>query len=144
MTRTQPDAESCRMPTLRAPPAAVLFVHDVERMAAFYRGVFGMRAVLTEPDIAVLELDGFQLTIHRIRGAGTDFRTREDCYVKLCFPVDDLAATRERAAMLGGELWAASHEWDAGARGFRACDGRDPEGNVFQARATQGELPPTA
>jgi catechol 2,3-dioxygenase-like lactoylglutathione lyase family enzyme len=83
------------MPTLRAPPAAVLFVHDVERMAAFYRGVFGMRAVLTEPDIAVLELDGFQLTIHRIRGAGTDFRTREDCYVKLCFPVDDLAATRE-------------------------------------------------
>ena len=59
---------------MRAPPAAVLFVHDVDRMAAFYRGVFAMRAVLAEPDIAVLELDGFQLTVHRIRGAATDFR----------------------------------------------------------------------
>jgi predicted enzyme related to lactoylglutathione lyase len=118
-----------------------VFVHDVARMAAFYRGVFAMGDLLVEADIAVLECAGMQLTIHRIAGAGIDFRTREDSYIKLCFPVEDLATARTRAAELGGELWPAAKEWSA--RGFRACDGRDPEGNVFQARQAQGALPPT-
>jgi predicted enzyme related to lactoylglutathione lyase len=113
-------------------PAAVLFVHDVARMSAFYRELAGMHPVHGDDRHAVLERDDFQLTIHAINGAGTDFSTREDSYLKLCFPVEDLAAARVRASELGGALWPPEREWEA--RGFRACDGRDPEGNVFQLR----------
>ena len=113
-------------------PAAVLFVHDVARMTAFYRELARMHVLHADATHAVLERDGFQLTIHALTGAGTDFATREDSHLKLCFPVDELAAARVRAGALGGELWPVEREWEA--RGFRACDGRDPEGNVFQVR----------
>jgi len=53
-----------------------------------------------------------------------------------CDPVDSLAAARARVAMLGGRLDPADREWSA--RGFRACDGVDPEGNVFQLREPAG------
>jgi predicted enzyme related to lactoylglutathione lyase len=117
---------------MRPGPAAVVFVHDVARMTVFYRDVASMVALHVDDDHAVLERDGFQLTIHRIDGAGMDFRTREDAYVKVCFPVDDLAMARAQVESLGGALWPKDREWEA--RGFRACDGRDPEGNVFQLR----------
>ena len=113
-------------------PAAVLFVHDVARMTAFYRDLARMHRMYGDDRHAVLERDGFQLTIHALDGAGTDFTTREDSYLKLCFPVGDLVAARALVAGLGGTLWPADREWEA--RGFRACDGRDPEGNVFQLR----------
>ncbi len=116
-------------------PAAVVFVADVARVAAFYRAVFRMRHVEGDATYAVLERDGFQLTVHGLRGApAATGATREDTYVKLCFPVDSLANVRREAEALGGEVWPAEREWESESRGFRACDGRDPEGNVFQAR----------
>ena len=91
--------------------------------------------IVLELTRAVLERDGFQLTVHGLRGEpATTGATREDTYVKLCFPVDSLANVRREAAALGGEVWPAEREWESESRGFRACDGRDPEGNVFQAR----------
>ena len=120
-----------RMPS----PAAVVFVADVERVAGFYRAVFRMRDLEGGAGYAVLERDGFQLTIHGLRGeppAGD--ATREETYVKLCFPVDSIAGVRREAATLGGQVWAVEREWESDSRGFRACDGRDPEGNVFQVR----------
>ena len=48
--------------------------------------------------------------------------------------VPSIAEARVRAAGLGGEVWPVDREWEATSRGFRACDGRDPEGNVFQVR----------
>ena len=39
---------------------------------------------------------------------------------------------RGQALALGGQLFAPKREWEA--RGFRACDGIDPEGNVIQLR----------
>lgn len=42
--------------------------------------------------------------------------------------------TRVTAASLGGHIKPAAAEWSA--RGFRACDGHDPEGNVLQVRET--------
>ncbi len=41
---------------------------------------------------------------------------------------------RKQAAALGGQVGPKAREWQA--RGFRACDGFDPEGNVFQVRET--------
>ena len=125
-----------RLRAMRMPsPAAVVFAADVARVAAFYRTLFGMRHVEGDATYVVLERDGFQLTIHGLRGepAATG-AAREDTYVKLCFPVDSLAGVRREAAALGGALGPAGDEWESDSRGFRACDGRDPEGNVFQAR----------
>ena len=46
----------------------------------------------------------------------------------------DLMHADDAHAVLGGEVWPVDREWEAASRGFRACDGRDPEGNVFQVR----------
>lgn len=123
-------------------PAGVVFVDDVANVAAFYRAVAGMTAIVADERHVVLEAAGFQLTIHALPGSeqGTSgpYPTRPDSYIKLCFPVADIAAARSAAAKLGGEVWPMDHEWEA--RGFRACDGRDPEGNVFQLR--QGRAAP--
>ena len=119
---------------MRPAPAAVVFVADVARMTMFYRDLFSMQVLQEDTGFAVLERDGLQLTIHALRGEAGDTGTRFDTYVKLCFPVEHIADARARAPSLGGELWPPEKEWTAPERGFRACDGRDPEGNVFQAR----------
>ena len=119
---------------MRPAPAAVVFVADVPRVAAFYRELLAMRTLHASADYAVLELDGLQLTIHALHGEPGRPATRFDSYVKLCFPVDAIEDVRARAPALGGELWPADQQWSAPERGFRACDGRDPEGNVFQVR----------
>ena len=38
----------------------------------------------------------------------------------------------DRAARFGGELDPPKHEWEY--RGYRVCDGLDPEGNIVQFR----------
>jgi hypothetical protein len=120
-------------------PSVVLFVADVERVAAFYQGVAAMQRVAAGAEHELLESPGFQLVIHRLRGEPEPTRdengsplVREDAYSKLCLPVDAIAAARSRALSLGGYLRPPEDEWQA--RDFRACDGHDPEGNVFQVR----------
>ena len=122
-------------------PSAVLFVANVPNMTAFYRTLASMALLHDAAGHAILEIDGFQLVIHALRGAPDaaaapvgKVPAREDTYIKLCFPVESIAAARSRAAALGGTIQPASSEWEA--RGFRACDGCDPEGNVFQVRQT--------
>lgn len=122
------------MPPLPA-PAAVLFVADVRRMTKFYVGLAGMRMLHDDTDHAVLELAGFQLVIHSLRGESAPphpVTIREDSHTKICFPVTRIAEARARAESLGGMILPVEKEWEA--RGFRACDGHDPEGNVIQVR----------
>lgn len=120
-------------------PGFVVFAKDVTRLAAFYAGVFGLRAGTAEPGLAVLHADGFMLVIHGIPetiAARIEITSppavRSDTPFKLFLPVDSLAGAGEAAAALGGTLWPQERAWDG--PGFRACDGHDPEGNVFQAR----------
>jgi predicted enzyme related to lactoylglutathione lyase len=116
--------------------AGVVFVDDVLGVSAFYRAVAAMEVLHAGDGYVVLGIEGFQLTVHALSVPGGDgsgrYPTRQDSYVKLCFPVRSLEQARATAAKSGGELWPADKEWEA--RGFRACDGRDPEGNVFQLR----------
>jgi predicted enzyme related to lactoylglutathione lyase len=127
------------MPISAPRPSAVLFVADVPSLIRFYREVASMSIVHEDLDHAVLEADGFQLTIHALRAEPAPRRNssgtvvvREDSYWKLCFPVESIAAARLRASELGGFVKPQDQEWSA--RGFRACDGHDPEGNVMQLR----------
>ena len=57
---------------------------------------------------------------------------REGNPIKISFPVGNIAAARERAALHGGSLDLPETEWQYGL--LRVCDGVDPEGNVIQVR----------
>ncbi len=116
-------------------PAGVIFVDNVSYVAAFYQAVADMTILHADDQHIVLSTPGFQLTIHALHPSGSTpgpYPIRHDTYIKLCFPVADLATARALAATHGGHLLPADNEWQA--RGFLACDGHDPEGNVFQLR----------
>jgi predicted enzyme related to lactoylglutathione lyase len=122
--------------SVKPKPSVVIFVADVRRVTAFYRDLASMSVLVEEDGYSVLEVEGFQLVVHALAGepqiADGQVRVREDSYVKLCLPVASIAAARSVAAANGGGIKSAQHEWEA--RGFRACDGYDPEGNVIQVR----------
>ena len=123
----------------RPKPSAVIFSKEVETMVRFYREVAQMVEVHRDSDHVVLDAPGFQVVIHGIPAhiAATFTITippeiREMVPVKICLPVTSLEHARASAAELGGQIGPVEKEWSVG--GFRACDGHDPEGNVFQAR----------
>jgi predicted enzyme related to lactoylglutathione lyase len=120
-------------------PSAVVFCTDVATMSQFYQSIAAMKRLSGDATHTVLEIDGFQLVVHGLRGepgvrpdASGQISVRQDSYVKVCLPVASLSAARAQVAALGGQLYPPEREWQA--RGFRACDGYDPEGNVFQLR----------
>lgn len=123
----------------RPKPSVVLFVDDVQRMTQFYKELARMAVVHDASDHAVLELDGIQLVIHALPPRPREQPTtshpvtvRQDSHWKLCLPVGSIADARAIATTLGGSIKSPEHEWEA--RGFRACDGHDSEGNVLQVR----------
>ena len=120
-------------------PGAVIFAADQARLAKFYEALTGMVPQVSDAQHTVLESESFQLVLHALRGepsvsssSGEPPPAREDTYIKPFFPVASLAEARAKAASLGGRLKPESAEWEA--RGFRAVDGVDPEGNVIQVR----------
>ncbi len=130
----------------RPKSGAVIFARDLPKVARFYEVLLSMRPIERQPGHIVLESDDVQLVVHSMpaaarsaagaASASTPPPRRTDVPVKLFFAVDSLAATREAAVVLGGGLSPAQREWEA--RGFRACDGHDPEGNVVQFRESAG------
>ncbi|WP_296261079.1 MULTISPECIES: VOC family protein [unclassified Pseudomonas] len=118
---------------------AVLFAKDLPGIAAFYGQLLGMTQTVTEKRLIVLESDTYQLVIHGIPTQVANRvnitvppERRVDQSIKLVFPVQSLADARARAVALGGQVDAASAQFTS--RGFTACDGYDPEGNVVQFR----------
>lgn len=98
-----------------------------------------MTVVHQDKDYVVLDQEGFQVVIHGIpKKIAAQIQitdppqVREETPIKLCVPVTSIDHARTRATEFGGEVGPKGKEWEA--RGFRACDGYDPEGNVFQAR----------
>lgn len=117
----------------------VIFVKEVERVARFYRELTSMTVLHEEPGLCVLGSGGFELTLHAIPpqyADGIDIATppqpREDSYLKVVLPCERLAEARLAAQRLGGWLHGPEREWSG--RGFTACDGVDPEGNILQLR----------
>jgi predicted enzyme related to lactoylglutathione lyase len=120
-------------------PSVVVFVADVARMSTFYRELASMRVIHEDEVHHVLEIGGFQLVIHGLAGEPKvqadkhgHIPVREDSYLKLCLSVESIAKARAIAAAHGGGIKSPKHEW--AGRGFRACEGHDPEGNVIQVR----------
>ena len=120
-------------------PGAVIFTGDHKRLAKFYEEVAGLSVRFADDGISVLGSDTFELVIHPLRNepkVSNPPTAREDTYIKPFFPVVSLAETRQKAAELGGKLLPANEEWEA--RGFRACEAIDPDGNVIQFRENIG------
>jgi len=114
---------------------ALLFVADLERMIAFYSGVFALAHEATAADDGFVFLrgrSGGDLALHRLpphvlSPLATPPAWREDCASKLCFAVDDLASARQRLLDHGGQ---AKEPWTW--EGRTLCECCDPEGNVIQ------------
>jgi len=126
----------------RPKPSAVIFAKDIELLARFYREVAEMTEVFKDKDHIVLDEDGFQIVVHGIpkKIAATikiniPPEIRDQTPLKICLPVTSIEQARSRAAELGGCVGPKTKEWVA--RGFKACDGNDPEGNVFQVRESE-------
>lgn len=122
-----------------AQAGAVIFAKDLHRVATFYEKLLGLTAAHSDSGHIVLASAQCELVIHAIPKAIADSfeisvppERRSEAAIKLYFPVASIAEARAKAAALGGELNPPKREWEA--RGFRACDGHDPEGNVLQLR----------
>jgi catechol 2,3-dioxygenase-like lactoylglutathione lyase family enzyme len=116
--------------------AVMLFVRDLDRMAAFYRDVLGLQPVEETrlPDWIEFRGGGVRFSLHAIPAAiaaeiGIDSppRPREHAAAKLTFAVEDVAVTLANIEQMG--LPVLHRPWGA-------TDAADPEGNVFAVSAT--------
>lgn len=123
-------------------PGAIVFAKDIQKLADFYANVFTLQIKHTGQEKLVLESEHFLLVIHRIPehiAAKLHIPRpplpRENMAIKLFLPVRSIGDARLLANALGGCIQGESHEWSAA--NFTACDGYDPEGNIFQVRETR-------
>ncbi len=122
-----------------AKSGAVIFAKDLTRVARFYQDIASLCVVHVELDHVVLESKHMELVIHAIPQRIAEEiiiadppELRAETPIKLFFAVASLDDARSKAPALGGALGPKSKERED--RGFRACDGNDPEGNVVQFR----------
>jgi len=117
----------------KARAGAVIFTANKDRLAAFYSALTSLPVRVDDETITVLASDHFELVLHALPNepAGQP-APREDVYIKPFFPVRSLSEARATAARLGGQLRPQADEWEA--RGFRACEATDPDGNLIQFR----------
>jgi predicted enzyme related to lactoylglutathione lyase len=123
------------MPTSRLAHAFV-FASDLDRVAAFYTGAFGMRREdSSDAGFVIMRASaGADVAIHRLPphiAAQIELdvppRWRDDTAYKICFETDDLAAQRAAILAHGGQ---AKEPWSW--EGTEFCECTDPEGNVIQ------------
>lgn len=109
---------------------AMIFVKDLPRMTRFYREAFGFTLIAQRSTAEWSEFDsGLALhaapaTIAAALLITDPPRVRSETPIKLVFAVDDVLLARAQLVAHG----AVMQEPRSGG----ACDGVDPEGNVFQ------------
>ena len=103
----------------------ILYVRDIEKVAAFYVEMFGMERVLSE-EAGWLELKspgrGCRIALHQASKG-----QKSGAAVKLVFGVKDVRAFRDAAA-LRGLKFGAVHVVRTGS-GHEFSNGKDPAGN---------------
>jgi catechol 2,3-dioxygenase-like lactoylglutathione lyase family enzyme len=123
----------------------ILYVQDVDRLSAFYRRMFGLPVVEEiKGEWAVLNAGPCQLALHRV---GLPYRVDDasswevESNAKLVMTVDRPLAELRAELTANGVSMGAIKSYPP-LTGL-LCDGRDPEGNVFQlAEATTAERQP--
>jgi hypothetical protein len=115
-----------------ARPGAVMFAAHHQRLADFYAAVTDLPVSVADDAVVILRSDTFELVIHRLAGeprVSDQPVARLDGYIKPLFPVADLGVARDKAAAFGSRLQRRRRS--GRARGFRVCEGVDPEGHSF-------------
>lgn len=112
----------------------ILFVHDVDALAAFYREAFGMATVEEIPgEWVVLAAGPCELALHRVGAAYRELagdKSASESNTKIVLTVDrDLGAMRRDLVARGAQMGEIKRYPSVPGP---LCDGRDPEGNVFQ------------
>ena len=103
----------------------ILFVRDIEKVAAFYEKHFGLEPLdRSEDGWLELSAGGCNLALHR---APMESRERGRSPAKIVFAVSDVHAAREQFAAKGLKFGKV-HE----VEGFAFSNARDPEGNPIQ------------
>ena len=108
----------------------ILYVHDVDKLSAFYREAFGFVPVEEiAGEWAVLRAGAGELALHRVGAAYRGMTPAGESNTKLVFSVDaPIADKRQALLQLGVPMGEIKSYGTTGP----LCDGRDPEGNVFQ------------
>jgi predicted enzyme related to lactoylglutathione lyase len=121
----------------------ILYVHDVERLSAFYQNAFALSVVEhIKDEWAVLKVGACEIALHRV---GKAYRVADPSdwavmsNTKLVITVDrELAGMRAELMAKGVEMGPIKSY--PGLTG-PLCDGSDPEGNMFQlSQAETGAL----
>jgi catechol 2,3-dioxygenase-like lactoylglutathione lyase family enzyme len=111
----------------------MIFAKDMARMTAFYRDGIGLELVAERSNEWWTEFQagGAMLALHKIAPDIADTieitsppRPRSSTPIKLIFETADLEASRAHLIEHGAVMFEPQ-PWGA-------CDGLDPEGNVFQ------------
>lgn len=102
----------------------ILFVKDVETVAAFYRDVLGLPLKDAPADPGWIEFDTGACTLALHSGGAPAAARRPP---KIVFAATDVSATRAALIARGAKLGPITSFDDV-----QFCDGKDPEGNVFQ------------
>jgi catechol 2,3-dioxygenase-like lactoylglutathione lyase family enzyme len=114
----------------------ILYVRDVELLKSFYQTHFGFPvAEEIENEWAVLKAGDIDMALHRV---GEPYRERPNhpntSNTKVVFSIDaGLSALREKLLSAGVQM-SDLKRYDGFAQ--LMCDGKDPEGNVFQLSET--------
>ncbi len=113
----------------------ILFVHQIEQQKKFYRDVFQLEVVEEYSTWVLLKTSSCSLGLHQIpeEYIGDDPNFQVDNNVKLVFDVADvpLQQFHDQLMQQGVRLQPITSFENYP---FDLCDGKDPEGNVFQLR----------
>ncbi len=104
------------------------FVDDVDTAAAFYEALLGGAPVQRNEEIAIFDLGGITLLIHRRYDPGPDDLPCED---HIAFAVDDLDEAVRRLWSRGMSLERAPRQYEWGRSAYL----RDPAGRLVELTA---------
>ncbi|HEY1781332.1 MAG TPA: VOC family protein [Roseiarcus sp.] len=137
-------AEQGGAPAIQGVLETSLYARDLARTAAFYRDLFGFRALVDSPRLVAFEIAGRSVLLVFQAGAteqdvieargvipGHDGRGR--LHLALSIKADDVAAWRKRLAEQGVEI-VGEYRWP---RGGTSLYMRDPDGALVEL-ATPG------
>lgn len=113
----------------------ILFVHQIDQQKKFYRDVFQLEVVEEYATWVLLKTPSCYLGLHQIpeEYLGDDPNEQVDNNVKLVFDVLDLPLQQFHDQLIQqGVRMQSITTFDNYP--FDLCDGKDPEGNVFQLR----------
>ncbi|MEO0538929.1 MAG: VOC family protein [Cyanobacteria bacterium P01_A01_bin.123] len=121
--------------------ALVIYAKDYKKLAQFYSAVLQLEITEHDHEFILMASEGFELVILQAPASITQNISindpptrRENTPIKPVFFVNNLQTARNLAKDNGGFVNDADKAWIFNQN--LVCDGYDPEGNIFQLRAS--------